>query len=109
GDIGKGPQNLLNLKITQIDSGHSVIGVVAHEKPTTIIVTIGFADRRMVRIAPREASQHVFRLLVEAVACSWVGSENRDCRDMPHGRNSGNVDVSRMPSRIEEIILVDIA
>ena len=107
--IGNRAEDLLRLEIAQIDACDAVVAVVVHEEPAAVVVPGGLRERGVMDVAPGEAAEHRLRFLVEAVPGSRIRGEDRNRRNVPHRRHTGDEDLAGMPAGIEEVVLVEVA
>ncbi len=102
------PQDLLRLEVLERDPGDAVVGVVVHEEPPAVVLSVRLRERGVVDIAPRELSQHLARLVIEAVAVRGVRREDGNRLDVAHRGDPCHAHVRSVAARIEEVVLVHL-
>ena len=105
--------DLRRLEARQVDHGDARIHLIVDEQELPIVVAIGLAERRMVRVTVRD---HLFtdaavietalRSVRKAPARVGVGGENRDHLEDPHRRHSEHEDLAAASARGEHEVFV---
>src|SRR6266496_2523695 len=102
-------EDLMRLKIAQIDPRYAIVGVVIYKEPAAIVFRVGLRQRRVMHIAPGEIAEHFLRFLIESITGARVRRENWNRNDVTQRRNARDEHLSGMSARIEEIIFILLA
>ena len=108
--------DLLGLEVTQVDHRQTRVGLVVDEQELAVVLTFGFGNRRVVRIAPGDLLavdhallEHALGALVEAVALPGFRRKHGDVLEDAHGRNAIHDDLATLAAGAEGEELIALA